>query len=348
VIIIVFSINPSHSFFNLLKDGPLVSYMEKSVTFYNKPFFRWFLRIGITLLFVIMVNRGVTLGQMKELGGSLQPGWLSAALCLAVLSLIFQILRWQAIVRVLGFAGTLRESVTTFVWGNLLGFLTPGRVGELGRGLGLDPARKADSVAAVVVDKGFATAVTVLFGMAGMVIQTAVLGIRPPGYLVIFMAGFLVSLPVALLFIKMVFHRSDFFGAQGPFFRVLRNIAAVRYRIFNWRTIGFSVVAHILLLLQTVMILRMLGCGPFGTNFMIAAEAYAFMLFLPFFIANIGLREYSFGMMFSNLGPVFSSGLARSSIILGVSTLVLIMNVIMPAMAGLCAMAVDKKHKATI
>jgi len=324
--------------------------MEKSRTFYNNPVFRWLLRAGITLLFVVMVHRrGITLGQMKELGGALHAGRLSAALCLAALSLIFQILRWQAILQVLGFAAKTRESVTTFVWGNLLGFLTPGRVGELGRGLGLDPSRKADSVAAVVIDKGFGVIVTVFFGITGMAVQTAALGILPPKYLTIFTAGFLIALPLALLLSKISFHRSDFFGALGPFFRVLRNIAAVRYRIFNWRTIGFSVVAHVLLLLQTMVILQMLGCGPSGANFMIAAEAYAFMLFLPFFIANIGLREYSFGMMFGNLCPVFiTSGPAPASVVLGVSTLILIMNVILPAMAGLCAMAVDKKHKATI
>lgn len=322
--------------------------MEKSKSFYSTPLFRWILRAGITVLFVVMVNRGVTLGQMKGLSVSLRADWLFAAVCLAVLSLFFQVLRWQAILRALGFAARLRDSATTFVWGNLLGFLTPGRVGEFGRGLGLDPARKADSVAAVVIDKGFAAGVTVLCGVTGMAIQKIALGIWPPKYLTIFMTAFLVSLPLVLFLIPIILRKSDFFCRPGPFFRVLRNIVAARYRIFNRQTIGYSVVAHILLLLQTNVILRMLGCGPTGTNLMIAAEAYAFMLFLPFFIANIGLREYSFGMMVANLTPVFAPGVAPASLVLGISTLVLIMNVVVPAMAGLCAMIVGKKHKAML
>lgn len=322
--------------------------MEKFRTFYNAPLFRWLLRAGITLLFMVMINRGVTPGQIRDLAGSMRIRLLSAALCLAVLSLIFQTLRWQALLKVLGFAAKARDSITTFVWGNLLGFITPGRVGELGRGVGLDPARKADSVAAVVVDKGFGVAVTMLFGAIGMALQTVVLGIRPPKYLTLFMAGFLVALPLAALFLKIARKRSDLFGTQGTFFKTLRNITAVRFRLLNRRTAGFTLVAHVLLLLQTTVILRMLGCGPLGTDFMIAAEAYAFMLFLPFFIANIGLREYSFGMMFRNLGPAFAPGLAPASIVLVVSTLVLAMNVILPAMAGLCVMVFDKKHKATL
>lgn len=322
--------------------------MEKSRSFYNAPLFRWILRVGITLLFLVMVNRGVTLGQMKSLAVSLRADWLCTSVFLAALSFFFQVLRWQAVLRVLGFTAQLRESTTTFVWGNLLGFLTPGRVGEFGRGLGLNPARKADSVAAVVIDKGFAVGVTVVFGLAGMAIQTIVLGVRPSKYLTIFMTGFLIALPLVFIVAQIVFKRSDFFGRPGPFFRVLRNIAGVRYRVFNRRTIGYSLAAHGLLLLQTMAILRLLGCGPTGTNFMIAAEAYAFMLFLPFFIANIGLREYSFGMMFANLTPVFVPGVAPASLVLGVSTLVLIMNVVMPAMAGLFVMVVDKKHKATL
>ena len=129
---------------------------------------------------------------------------------------------------------------------------------------------------------------------------------------------------------------------------VARNIAAQRRRLFNWRTVGYSAGAHGLLLLETVVVLKMLGCGPWGTDFLIAAEAYAFMVFLPFFIANIGLREYSFGMMFGNLSPAFAAGPAPASVALGVSTLVLIMNVVLPAMAGLCVMAVDKKHSRTL
>lgn len=322
--------------------------MEKSRPFYSTPLFRWLLRAGITLLFVVMVNRGVTLGQIKGLTGLLHISWLSAVLCLTVLWVFFQILRWQAILKALGFSGRPKEAVTTFVWGNLLGFLTPGRVGELGRGLGLDVTRKADSIAAVVFDKGFAVAVTVLFGIAGMAIQNFALGIRPPKYLTIFMSGFLIALMLAALFYLFTRKKVGFSGARGAFFKVMRKLTAAGSRLFNWRTVGYSVIAHVLLLAQTMVILRMLGSGPYLTNLLIAAEAYAFMLFLPFFIANIGLREYSFGLMLGNLSPVLGSELAPASVILGVATLVLIMNVILPAMAGLYVMVADKKHKATI
>jgi hypothetical protein len=137
-------------------------------------------------------------------------------------------------------------------------------------------------------------------------------------------------------------------GKVGSLARRLHGIVVALPRFLNGRIVFYSFAAQIALLAQTAMILSIFGSASFFSNMVIAAEVYAFMLFLPFFIANIGLREYSFSMLFENMKPIFHQSFTIGSVALGVSFLILIMNILFPAVVGLCIMIIDKKHGSTI
>jgi len=78
----------------------------------------------------------------------------------------------------------------------------------------------------------------------------------------------------------------------------------------------------------------MFGSTKFVINLIIASESYLFMLFFPFFIANIGLREYSF-MFFLNEFSTFFPHLLIPATAFAISTVILLINIVFPAFIGL-------------
>jgi hypothetical protein len=310
---------------------------------------RWALRIAITVLFAIMVNKGITREQIGLLREHLSPELLAGAFLLGLFSLFFQLLRWRAILKIQNFSVGFYRSFAMFVWGNLLAFITPGRIGEFGRAIALDPLRKTDAVLSVAIDKVAAVAATALFGIVGMGLQLVLLRIRPPDRLSLCMAVFLlgVTLVAALAAIgskKQVVIQ----GRIGSVLIHLQKLTQAAPRFLTWKIIGTTLCAQAALLFQTSLVLFMFGSISFLENLALAAQVYAFMLFLPFFIANIGLREYAFAMMIENTGIRFTGALDTQPVVLGVSLLILLINIVLPALAGLCVMLVDKKHRSTV
>ncbi|MBN2035755.1 MAG: flippase-like domain-containing protein [Chitinispirillaceae bacterium] len=309
---------------------------------------RWCIKLAITLLFAVMLSRGVTGAQLAALGDYCSVPRLSAAFALGIVALLFQMVRWQELLRIQGFSPGTARVAKMFVWGNLLAFVTPGRVGEFGRAIALDPHRKADAVASVVVDKWFAVLATFFFGAVAMGLHFYFLGSCPPLRLCLCMAGFAAALPVLVFLSAHVYHARPEHGAIGKALHHVKQSLDALPRYFSAPVMLCSLCAQAALLVQTALIMSLFCIAPFCTNLVIAAEVYAFMLFLPFFIANIGLREYSFSMMFLNLGVPFARSLDAPSAALGISMVILFMNIIFPAAVGLCIMLIDKKHKSTI
>ena len=200
----------------------------------------------------------------------------------------------------------------------------------------------------MVADNGLGVVTTVLFGIIGMAGQALFLGTLPPGRVVLSMAALCVGGAAALGALPVFLKRAVPAGKVGAALRSLRTLGDNLRRLCNWHISGYSVAAHGALLLQTAALLAMFGSRSLIVNAAVAAEVYAFMLVLPFFIANIGLREFTFGMMFASANIAFCSGLGRSSVALGVSTVILAINVVLPAVAGLGVMLLDKRHKSTV
>jgi hypothetical protein len=328
-------------------------FADRPMNFFSKirssAALRWAFRIGITAVFVVLVNKGVSKSQAAAIFGATKTPFILAALAFGLLSILFQILRWRAVLLALDFPVSFTSAFKTWAWGNLLAFITPGRVGEFGRALSLDPQRKADSVVAVTADKGFSVLATIIFGLAGMALQRFLCGTVPPRRLFIGMAAFLVISPIVWLLFRGAVRRG--FTGPGKLAKMFALLGRMKGRwgvLFSGPIIGHSGAAHLAMLLQAAMLLAMFGSRSLTGNLVAGAESYAFMLFLPFFIANIGLREFSFGMLISSVPLAFSCGIDRASAALGVSTAILAINVIMPALAGVVVMLLDKRHNGTI
>jgi hypothetical protein len=294
--------------------------------------FPWPIKIVVTALVVYLVNKSFTKDQLSVIvqGISIIP--LSVAFILWCMSLFCVVKRWKLILGIWGIPINDLSALRNMLWGCLLAFLTPGRVGEFFRGVSLSPLKKRNTIYAVLMEKIFAAGAILIFGAVCCAISLSWNGSVCWLQVVILLGWAAVMIGTGTFFMmrKVTFIRQIF--AVIPTMSRKQTIALVFH----------SVSAHLFLLCQTAVLLSMFGSNDFMNNILTSGQAYSFMLFFPFFIANMGIREYSFGM-FLSCGPAKFHLVGIPAIALGASMGILLINIILPAVAGLVWWLVDKK-----
>ena len=307
--------------------------------FFTKLFqlrFPWPIKILVTALVVYLVNKSFTKDQLALIveGISIIP--LSVAFILWCLSLYCVVKRWRLMLGIWGIPVNDLSALRTMLWGCLLAFLTPGRVGEFFRGVSLSPLKKRNSVLAVLMEKLFAAGAILIFGAVCCAIS-----LSRNGSACWLQAVILLGLAAVMI--------------GGGIFFMMRKAALVRHALEGMPALSkqqtialvfYSVFAHFFLIGQTAVLLSMFGSNDFMNNIVTSGQAYTFMLFFPFFIANMGIREYSFGM-FLSCGPAKFHAVGFPAIALGASMGILIINIVLPALAGLVWWLVEKKKVAS-
>jgi len=294
-------------------------------------------RILLTAVFFAIVNKSISAGDITTLAGGINPVYLGIAFLLSVLGLYFQVARWKIVLKSVNLPYEKLIPLKTMLWGNFLGFMTPGRVGELFRNTGTNPLRKGDSVLSVMIDRLIAIMMVLVCGCACMIVQGLIYGKK----LYIVQSIALVVSGVAVLMIQFL-RKSRNHAIK----RVLDKLPMVLQGLKNAtdvKVILISFAAHACLLCQTALLLLMFGLHDFVKNMVIAALAFTQMIFLPFAIANVGIREYSFGVYIR----MFSPEKDAAGIAFGVSGIILFFNIILPALGGLVWFMLDLRKKRT-
>ena len=292
-------------------------------------------KIAVTVAVVYLVNKSLPKNGLSGLAERISPGYSSLAIIIGFLIFFIQARRWRVVLASSGINIDEATAWRTMLWGCLLAFITPGRTGEFFRGISLPANRKSDTVWAVAADKILAG-----FGV---------------------IAAGAISLPVCFLYHSRIMWPHWTIGAASvAFFSGIYMVYMLRHRkavrkvldrapVFTGKKLCevciYSVSAQVLCCIQTAVLFRMFG-GCFSVLSLSAAGmAYTFMMLFPFFIANMGIREFSFGMFLSGyFSSAGQSGVA--DIAFGASMGILAINIVLPALAGLCWWLIYKKDMA--
>ena len=288
-------------------------------------------KIGVTALFVVLANRSIHIADVSWIAGRVEPLHLALAFVLGVAGLLAQAARWHVVLRHQGLHSDLRTSLRTFLWGTALAFVTPGRVGEFARGLELAPQHKVQSVVAVFVDK--------LFAFGGCVLVAAVCAsvqMVRHGTLVVGNWSWVAAFGGPALLFALLVRGKRRWVQFLPRWRIVTALEEVpgADSIDGSRMLVLSLLSQTLLLVQTAVVFSMFGCSGSAALILAAGLAYGLMTFLPFSIANIGVREYSFGMFLTTTG-IALNGTSAAGAALGSSMVILALNVVLPAAVGL-------------
>jgi len=306
--------------------------IRRTLNFLNDNRFLWPAKIAMTGLVIYLVDKSLPKNHIVPLLKQMSIWPVTLAVLLGCGSFYFQVARWRIILRCAGIPVGRAAAWRTMLWGCLLAFITPGRTGEFFRGTGLPASKKGQTVYAVLVDKMFAGGATAVIGA---LCCGAFLGCNRPlpwGSWVIALGAALAVAGAAVVF---------GLGKHGRLKAIGDHLPKMAGRSLGL-ALACSIAAQLLLLVQTAVLFAMFGRGFSGATIVAAGQAYAFMLFFPFFIANMGIREYAFGMFLA--APFSAQTSTTPAVAFGASMGILAINLIAPALAGLAWWLVDKKR----
>lgn len=313
--------------------------------FLKKPFFKNSLKFAITIFFFWLVNRSLNQSDLRLILARIDFLPIFAALFFCVAGFYILILRWQFILKSQDLPSGIKVAAKTMFIGFFLAFLTPGRVGELFRGVGISGGRKTVSVLAVATERYFAVFLTIIFGGLSVIAQFIF-------YKVSISLFFMVSLILSFILFCYAGKILKLLSIKFQKFSFLRSILNSLQEFLSgldslplMPIVACSTIAHLCLIFQTAILLDMFGSAEFLKNCIIAGEVYAFMLFLPFFVANIGLREFSFSIFLGKLETITEIKPEVGAVAFGVSTLILFMNIILPAILGFFLMFIERREQ---
>jgi hypothetical protein len=296
----------------------------------------WLLKIAITGVFVYLVNKSLSSPLMQLANVRISWPVVSLVFLLAVFGLWLQVVRWKLICATRAIPISMAWALKTMLLGNLLAFVTPGKLGELFRGVSLPQVKKSDTVIAVCVEKVYDALACVLFGLAAAALHALKSGIFM-GQIVIGAGALALSIAAVILFFLLRNRRVIAFLKK-------KNIEkAFAWMRESFRTTGTSRIAlitayslgiHFILICQTALLFYLCGSTGIFESALCAAEAYAFMMLFPVFMANMGIREYSFALFLARTHGL-RTGAAVPVAALFSSLSILIVNMILPAVAGL-------------
>jgi uncharacterized protein (TIRG00374 family) len=269
-----------------------------------------------------------------------QAGWagLLPVVLLLPINLGIQWVRWHFLVRTGGIPLGARESLKVMLAGLPLGLVTPGRMGEMGRGALVAGSHDAVAVAGLtVLEKTFN-----ILGGTGLALAAMVL----TGYGTAWKWGLIAGLYAGAVLVALhpfqLARLADRLAPRLPG-RLGERIALLAGRFVDgWRRAGRRAALMVLFLsiLQVAVALLQLTLAYLpaaGTGEALkVAGAWAVVLgakyFLPVTVADLGVREGLAVLVFADRGLPASPALAAA-------LLIYVVNVLLPALPGALLLA---------
>lgn len=296
--------------------------------------FFW-LKVTIALLTMFLLVKTV---DFRDIVSAFRNPQDSVFILLAFLlffpNLTLQCYRWYYLLKLIQPEATFRESVVSLLGGMVVGFVTPGRIGEVGRFLFLWKGDRVQAIGLVFLDKLYAfvailvggvlglfflvghlfdytTFIVWPMGVVGLLLVAGVLTIAMhPDWLRTFLYNFSITLPV----------RDKLKRFIGFMDRFRREEAR--------RLLGFSFLLYGIFILQFCFFAFAFQPIPWTSVLMATTSTILTKSLLPISLADLGIREGAAVFFFSKLqvGKVtaFNSSL-----------LLFAVNILLPTFLGL-------------
>jgi len=129
-----------------------------------------FVRITVVVLLFALLLKNIHPRQIVRAFMQADPACLGTAVLLLVPNMLLQVLKWHFILGTGDSKTRLRDAAVSLVGGFFLGAASPGRTGELARGVFI-PAQSGVKIASLtIVDKGFNQAMVVIIGLFSLML----------------------------------------------------------------------------------------------------------------------------------------------------------------------------------
>ena len=244
---------------------------------------------------------------------------VAAAVSLFMAAMVFRVAKWVVQARATGFEFRLLPLIHGFLWGILLGVVTPMRLGEMYRfgalrknGAPLAGADLGLAAAALVLEKSYEVLTLTTLVAAGAMVALPVwwVGVGLWGCVAIGAAFGLGNMPVPALPGRL----GDVLGTL----KSARAALSVPQRVY---IVGCTLVANLLNLVGAAFVYRMFGEIAWG-DLLFGLPVVAFSSAIPITISGMGLREMASMQVFGRAGyPESAAAVAATLVFLGTNIL---------------------------
>lgn len=291
---------------------------------------RILLKAGVTLVFFAFIYKSgrITLAGLQGLWSAADPFFLNLSFATALLGIILGAFRWDAFLKHARIDTRPLRSLSSFLAGCTLGFITPGRVGEFGRGI-CHPERPAKDLALLtLVEKVYFTLFIMLYGAVAVWMSygrmTNLVPVPPWLVMAAVIGLFLVCAFAALGVVPARFRAWMKFFPDKPVDRLY--------------LLTLSCLVYVLMIFQFYFIMRAFAPCGLSTAFVTYAVMLMVTTLFPFSVGNLGVREACFILFLKDL-----EGIPEQAA-LSAGLLVFVQNVVIPALFGIAALfSVRKK-----
>ncbi len=300
---------------------------------------RWFflIKILITAGIVWVIINKIPLTEIRAEFKDVRWLPLAAGMLMILPNIFIQYYKWRYLVRLLELNVPDLQVFASLMCGFSIGLVTPGRLGELGKGIFIRSQSKTQLTGMAILDK-------ILSQWA-----LAVLGIGALFYLIEFKFNFsryvtLVFLLISLLFVSLllvlvfqpsylrrIIDASKKLAARAPFSERISSLisASDNFKKHHFMpSLYFSLIFQLIILFQLFLFLNAFSEMPWPDAMAAGASAMFVKSLLPVALMDLGIREGAVIFFFGKYG-IPASAAFNASIMLFLS------NVLIPGIAGL-------------
>jgi uncharacterized membrane protein YbhN (UPF0104 family) len=280
--------------------------------------------IAMTLLFTRL--------DVKEIRSALQnpayPAYIWISVTLLIPNLLLQWYRWHFLLCTIEPAVPVMESVGSLFGGVLMGFITPGRIGELGRSLFLKETDRWQAFGLAFIDKLYSLVVILIAGIWGVSLFLSykfdyATFIVWPVFAIAFIittAGIAVTLHpqwirMMLYNLSLMLPRRD---RMKRLIESLDNISKKRARTL----LVFSALLYTIYILQFCLLANAFQPVPLMTALIATTSTFFTKTLLPISLADLGIREGASVFFFQHYGIAKVTAFNSSILLFSINVLI--------------------------
>lgn len=300
---------------------------------------RWFLLIKL-LLTVFLVYYVVNKIQMTEIRAEFSDvrwPFLLGGLALTAPNILIQYLKWRYLVRIVEPAAPPGQVFGSLMCGFSMGLITPGRLGEVGRGFFIPNASRSRLTGMAIIDKvlsQWALALAGLFSLTYLLIDEKE---RSPvmEWLCVILAALFVAFTLVLLLrpvvLRTLIRSSKRALVLLPYRQKLFDLvsASDEFRRGHFLpSLTYAIVFQLIVFSQFYFFINAFTTLPLFDALIASSAAMFIKSLIPVALMDLGVREgavvYFFGLLGSSYAAAFNS-----------SILIFLSNVLLPGALGL-------------
>jgi uncharacterized membrane protein YbhN (UPF0104 family) len=296
----------------------------------NKKITIFWMKALVAVFVLALLVQKISWRELYAAALNAQHGWITAATILLIPNLLCQFRRWQLIARRLHPDTSNAVLIRSLFAGITLGFITPGRVGDLGRTVFIPKANWLGLVGLMLVEKWYALLIVYFFGLLGL-IPFLMAAFRPELWMPMEITGLalvLAGIGLALSpgFLSYVLKRFDKVRKRQRLHQILAGIAKLTPKL-SFYLLLYTITQVAVYFMQFYFLIKAFTPLPLLKGLSAISSIMWSKTMLPISFGDLGIRESASVYFLSKLQVPAAAAFDSALLLFGI-------NILLPAIVG--------------